>query len=173
MHGNVAVTVMAITLTATLSENGAAQRRRPEVAPGQPEQPSMTIEAKAGGRSYRVSGSGECKHASEASIRGVPAALWMIRYAENGDEALKQLSLTLWRPKDGAKDQLSLLLETKSGSHRIETGSSEKNAGAGSVTILPNGPGGRLKLSGKDATGKPVQITIACPVFAGVEAEGG
>jgi hypothetical protein len=41
------------------------------------------------------------------------------------------------------------------------------------VTILPNGPGGRLELNGKDAGGKPIQITIDCPAFAGVEAEGG
>ncbi len=173
MHGSVAAAVTVLTLLATVSENAAAQRRPSAVPRGQPEQPSLTIEAKAGGRSYRADGSGECRHASEASIRGVPASLWMVQYAENGDEALKQLSLTLWRPKNGAKDQVSLWLETRSGSHRIEIGGPGKNAGAGTVSILPKGPGGRLKISGKDGTGKPVQVTIDCPAFAGVEAEGG
>jgi hypothetical protein len=86
---------------------------------------------------------------------------------------VKQLNLTLWRPKDGGPDQLSLSVEAGSGSHRIETGSKEGNSGEGSVTILPSGPGGRMEISGKEAGGKPVQITIDCPAFSGSEAEGG
>ena len=58
------------------------------------------------------------------------------------------------------------------GDHRIETGPDE-HQGESAVTILPNGPGGRLELSGKDARGKSIQITVDCPAFADVEAEGG
>jgi hypothetical protein len=96
-----------------------------------------------------------------------------VQYGGGGDGSLKQLNLTLWRPKDGGPDQLSLAVETKSGSHRIETGNPGAGKGEGSVTILPSGPGGRLEVTGKEAGGKPIQLTIDCTAFSGVEAEGG
>jgi hypothetical protein len=174
MRGFAAVVVLLAALLASLPDGAAAQRRKPaDQSTGSAEQPRVTIDAKLGGKSYKASGSGECKHAPDASIRGISASLWMVRYTSADGGSLKQFNLTLWRPKDGGPDQLSLSAETKSGSHRIEMGGTGENAGEGSVTILPSGPGGRLEISGKEAGGKPVQITIDCPVFAGVEAEGG
>jgi hypothetical protein len=174
MRRSAATLAVTLALLAGLSNSAAAQRRKPGIQPGAPaEQTSVTIEAKVGGKTYKGSGSGECKHAPDASIRGVSASLWLVQYASAKDGSLKQLNLTLWRPKDGSPDQLSLSLETGSGSHRIETGGKGGNSGEGSVTILPSGPGGRLEISGKEAGGKPVQITIDCPAFAGIEAEGG
>jgi hypothetical protein len=152
------------------SDSAAAQRRS---ASDQAQQASVTINAKVGGKKYDGSGSGECKHAPDASIRGVSASLWMVQYAGAKDGSVKQLNLTLWRPKDGSPDQLSLNLETGSGSHRIQTGQEGESAGEGTVTILPSGPGGRLEITGKAAGGKALQLTIDCPAFAGVEAEGG
>jgi hypothetical protein len=81
--------------------------------------------------------------------------------------------LTLWRLKDADADQLSFSLETKSGSHLIETGGPGESAGEGTVTILPSGPGGRLEVSGKEANGKPIQVTIDCSAFADVADDGG
>jgi hypothetical protein len=150
----------------------AQQRDRPEQA-ATPEDITVSITAKVGGKSYQASGPGTCQHAPEASIRGVSASLWVVQFSGSGQGGLKQLNLTLWRPKDGDSDQLSVSLETKSGSHRIETGGPGESAGEGTVTILPSGPGGRLEINGKAAGGKPVQITIDCSAFAGVEAEGG
>jgi hypothetical protein len=134
---------------------------------------AITIAAKIGKKSYQASGNGSCSHAPDASIRGVSASRWTVQYTNQREGGLKQLSLTLWRPKDGGSDQLSLTLETGSGSHRIQSGQEGENAGEGSVTILPSGPGGRLEITGKDADGKALQVTIDCPAFAGVEAEGG
>jgi hypothetical protein len=174
MRRSAATLAVTLALLAGLSNSAAAQRRKPGIQADAPaEQTSVTIEAKVGGKRYKASGSGECKHAPDASIREVPASLWMVQYTNTKDGSLKQLHLTLWRPKDGSPDQLSLSLETGSGSHRIETGGEGGNRGEGSVTILPSGPGGRLEISGKEAEGKPVQITIDCPAFAGIEAEGG
>jgi hypothetical protein len=174
MRRSATILVEIVALLAGFSNPAAAQRRKPAIQPGAPAaQASVTIEAKIGGKKYKASGGGECKHAPDASIRGVSASLWLVQYASAKDGSLKQLNLTLWRPKDGSPDQLSLSLETGSASHRIETGGKGGNSGEGSVTILPSGPGGRLEISGKEAGGKPVQITIDCPVFAGIEAEGG
>jgi hypothetical protein len=146
----------------------------------QPERPTspaeditVSITAKAGGKSYEATGRGTCQHAPDASIRGASASLWLVQFVGSGKGALKQLNLTLWRPKDGDSDQLSLTLETKTGEHRIETGGPGESAGEGTVTILPSGPGGRLEVSGKEANGKPIQVTIDCSAFADVASEGG
>lgn len=133
---------------------------------------TVSIAAKVGGKSFQASGRGICQHAPDASIRGTSASLWLVQYGGSGQGGVKQLNLTLWRPKDGDSDQLSLSLETASGSYRIETGGSGESAGEGTVTILPSGPGGRLEVSGKDAGRKRIQLTIDCSAFADVAAEG-
>jgi hypothetical protein len=164
------VTLVLLPVPAT---EAAAQRLTQPANPGATAMANLTITGKAGGKQLQASGSGSCRHAPDASIHGVSASLWMVQYGGSGDGPVEQLNLTLWRPKDGSPDQLSLVLAAKSGEHRIEAGAKGESKGQGAVTILPNGPGGRLELTGKDAAGKPIQITIDCPAFAGVEAEGG
>jgi hypothetical protein len=164
----IAVMVVLALLSGSVGE-AAAQRKRPAVPA---ESVAITVTARIGGKSYHGSGTGSCRYEPEASIHDVSASLWTVQYVGRG-RSLKHLDLTLWRPKDGTPDQLTLSVETGSGSHRIETGGKGGNSGEGSVTILPSGPGGRLEISGKEAGGKPVQITIDCPAFAGIEAEAG
>jgi hypothetical protein len=164
---------VTLSLLPGLASEATAQRKpRPDTLGAQPEA-AVTIAGKIGGKRYLASGPGSCRSAADASIRGLSASLWMVEYDGARDGALKHLSLTLWRPKDGSPDQLSLAVETSSGSHRIDTGTPGDVKGEASVTILPSGPGGRLEIAGKEAGGKPVQLTIECPAFAEVEAEGG
>jgi hypothetical protein len=163
-----------LVLLPTLSSIATAQRRaRPEQSAGQGEDITVTIAARIGGKSYQGSGRGTCQHAADASIRGASASLWTVQYSGSGKGSVKQLDLTLWRLKDGDSDQLSLAVEAGSKSHRIETGAEGESVGEGTVTILPSGPGGRLEISGKDAGGKTLQVTIECSAFADVVAEGG
>jgi hypothetical protein len=166
-------TVLALILG--LSPDAIAQRRgRPDSAGAVAEPVVVTISAKIGRKSYQASGTGQCHHTREASTGGLPASLWKVQFVSPREAGLQQLSLTLWRLKDGGPDQLSLRLDTRSGSHRIETGGKGKDVGEGSVTILPNGPGGgRLEITGKDGRRKAIQLAIDCPAFAAVEAEGG
>lgn len=166
--------VTFLALLSATSSTAHAQRLAP---PGRPISPAeaitVSIAAKAGGKSYEASGPGSCQHAADASIRGASASLWMVQFTGSGQGGLKQLNLTLWRLKDGDSDQLSFSLATKSGEHRIEAGGPGESAGEGTVTILPSGPGGRLEVSGKEANGKPIQVTIDCSAFADIAAEGG
>jgi hypothetical protein len=164
---------VTLALLPALAGQALAQNKLQPDNPGSAAEAGLTISGQLGGKNLQASGSGSCRHAPDASIRGVSASLWLVQFAGSHDGGLKQLNLTLWRPKDGSPDQLSLVLETKSGDHRIETGGQGKSKGEGTVTILPSGPGGRLELRGKDAGGKPIQITIDCPAFAGVESEAG
>jgi hypothetical protein len=165
--------IVVLLLLTALVRDGVGQRLTGQETPVVPETVAITIAAKVGNKSYQASGPGKCRHAPNASLRDVSASLWMVEYANQRESGLKQLTLTLWRPKDGSPDQLSLNLETSADSYRIQTGQEGENAGQGTVTILPSGPGGRLEISGKHAGGKALQVTIDCPAFAGVEAEGG
>jgi hypothetical protein len=153
----------------------AAAQRRSQLAPSKTadEAITVTVGGKIDGKRFSSTGAGTCSHAADASIRDISASLWMVQYSAGKDGSLKQLNLTLWRPKDGSPDQLSLAIDGKGGSYRIESGTSGESKGEGTVTILPSGPGGRLEIKGKEAGGKPVQLTIDCSAFAGVEAEGG
>ena len=163
--------VLTIALLAHPRVEAAAQRLAP-TGSAEASQP-LTVTARVGGKSYETSGPGSCKHEPAASIYDVPAALWMVEYGNRADERIKQLNLTLWRPKDGSPDQVSLSLETSSSSHRISAGGKGDPVGSATVKLTPKGPGGRFELKGKDADGDKVEVTISCPAFAAVEAEGG
>ncbi|MFL5449040.1 MAG: hypothetical protein ACJ8A6_00675 [Gemmatimonadales bacterium] len=133
---------------------------------------ALSLSGMVAGKPIQVSGGGTCGHAPDASMGGTSASLWTVQYRGSDDGTVKELNLRLLRPKDGGPDQLSFELKSKAGDHRIETGTGTKHKGEGTVTILPSGPGGRLELSGKDAKGKPIQLSIDCPTFGEVKAEG-
>ncbi|HEY9015549.1 MAG TPA: hypothetical protein VIM84_10865 [Gemmatimonadales bacterium] len=162
--------VATLFLLVLLPAPAVAQRQQLQPS-GDPAEVTLNINGKVGGKSFQAAGTGACRHAPEASIRGASASLWLVQFSSQ-HEGLKQLNLTLWRLKDGGPDQVSLSLETKSGTHRVESGAGD-DQGEATVVILPNGPGGRLEITGKDADGKRMQLAIECPAFSSVEAEGG
>lgn len=159
-----------LLLAATAPEVAAQGVRR---AQGAGSEAAVTISAKVGNKSYESSGAGRCRHAPEASIYGVPAALWMVEYTGGSDGGLKGMNMTLWRPKDGSAEQLSLDIQTRSASHQISVGGKGEQMGSGKASLSPAGSGGRFEVKGKDAEGTALEIVIQCPTFAGVEAEGG
>ena len=166
--------LVAFALLPGVAGRAAAQRGN-DLAPSTRVQDaiSVTIGGKVAKKKIQASGGGTCTHAADLTMGDVSGSRWTVRYADGKNGSVKRLELTLWRPTDGGPDQLSLAVETKSGTHRIESGNPTAGSqGEGSVTILPSGPGGRLEISGKEAGGKPVQITIDCTAFAGAPAEG-
>jgi hypothetical protein len=151
--------------------DGAAQRRPSPDA--RDDGKSVSISGLVGGKTVDVSGVGRCRHAPDASIYDLPAALWLVEYSKPDNAQLKQLNLTLWRPKNGKPDQISLSVETGSASHRVDIGGRGEQAGSGTVTLSPSGAGGRFEFKGKDAAGTKLEVAINCPEFGEVEAEGG
>jgi hypothetical protein len=97
----------------------------------------------------------------------------MVEYTGEGDGGLKGMNMTLWRPKDGSAEQLSVAVQTRSASHQISVGGRGEQMGRGKASLSPAGSGGRFEIKGKDAEGTALEIVIQCPTFAGVEAEGG
>ena len=163
--------LLSLFLLATIVPETAAQGVRR--AQGARSAGTVTISTKVGNKTYEATGEGRCRHAPQASIYGVPAALWMVEYTGEGDGGLKRANMTLWRPKDGSKEQLSVAIQTGSASHQINVGGRGEQTGSGKASLSPLGSGGRFEIKGKDAEGTALEIVIECPAFAGVEAEGG
>lgn len=163
-----------LLLAVTLAEDAAAQRRRPDAPAGTESKGivDVSIIAQVGTQAYTSRVPGTCKHAPMASIYDVPAALWSVQADGSAGSEIKRLSFTLWRPKDGSADQVSIALDAGSGSNQIEV-NPRKTVGVATVQLKPVGPGGKFEVRGKDAKGTKVYLTISCPMFAGVEAEGG
>jgi hypothetical protein len=159
------LSITSVILMATIPDDLAAQRSG---APG-----PVNVAVRIDGKSHEASGAGSCRHTPNASIYDVPAALWMAEYGGGEKGAISSVNLTLWRPKNGNPEQLSLSVSTRSSSHRISVGGRGEQVGSGKAEIIPEGAGGRLQVQGKDDSGKALQLVITCPVFAGVQAEGG
>jgi hypothetical protein len=163
--------LVALLLFATGTREAAAQRRVP--AQSLKEGTQLNIRARLGPKSYSATASGTCKHEPSASIYDVPAALYMVEAQGHEGSEIRQLNLTLWRPKNGTPDQVSLSLNAGSTTTRVDVNPRAVAVGAASVQLRPTGSGGTFELKGKDAKGTPLNLTISCPSFAAVEAEGG
>lgn len=168
-------TLLATVLwTATLTGAVEAQRRSDRTArPESVASAQVDIVARVGSRDYTSRVPGTCQHEPNASIYGVPAALWRVE-AEGSDESeFRRLGLTLWRPKDGGADQLSIKLDAGAKPVTIEINSRARSAASATAQVGQAGPGGTIEVKGKDADGTQVTLMVTCPVFAGVVAEGG
>jgi hypothetical protein len=164
-----------LLLAGMVAQEAAAQRRvagtsTTAASEGTTE---VSIIAQVGTKSYTSRVPGSCKYAPAASIYDVPAALWTVQADGSDGAEIKGLSFTLWRPKNGSADQVSISLETGSSSNRIDVNPRNPPVGAATVQLQPVGTGGKFEIRGKDAAGTKLNLTISCPEFAGIEAEGG
>jgi hypothetical protein len=157
------------------TREAAAQRRVAGHAaqPALSDSTELSVQARIGAKSYSAQLTGSCKHEPSASIYDLPAALYTVEASGGEGSDIKQLNLTLWRPKNGSADQISLSLQAGSKSTRIDVNPRAKAVGAATVELKPAGSGGTFDLKGKDAKGTPLKLTISCAEFAGVEAAGG
>jgi hypothetical protein len=135
--------------------------------------PSLKFTAVAGVRHYTGGGPGRCGREAEASLYQKPAALYLIEYAGGKSGDLKHVRLTLWQFKDGSPDQLSLAFDAGRDFYNISTLEKSKIVGKGSATVTTTAAGGKIVVKGQDARGVPIQMTVECDAFEGIEAEGG
>jgi hypothetical protein len=144
-------------------------------------QSAVTISLTVAGRTYDASGTGECRSEPLASIYGVRAALWGVRYDGGaGKSALRNLSLTVWHPLSSAGesggDMISFAAQVGSTAHRIDTVARPGKGGtvgSATISIRQQGPGARFEFSGRDANGAAIRGTVSCPRFSRVEAVAG
>jgi hypothetical protein len=138
-----------------------------------PAQHTVTFSATAGPKHYTGGGDGRCGRETAASLYEKPATLYLIEYGGEGSGDLDRVNLTLWQFKDGSPDQLSLSFDSGKESYKISTVQGSTVVGKGSATVTAAGPGGTIVVKGLDARGVPIQMTVGCASFSGIEAEGG
>ena len=144
-----------------------AQRR----VPGQT-QPTQGIQValKVGGATYQSSEAGKCTHAPVASIYKTVAEMWSVQ--QNAGE--RSLALTLWKPKDGSGDMVTLSVTSGNLSNQVNTvRGGGATTGSGKVTLERSGNGGTFTVDTKTSTGTVISGTIKCDAFAPLTAEGG
>lgn len=135
-------------------------------------QTDIEIAALVNGKQLQVKGGGQCKHEPNGSIYGSPASLWSVE-STNRNNPLQRLNLTVWKLTREGTTQMSLDLQTDTGSHRIATVKGSEIVGSGTVLIRPEASGGRFEIHGKDAKGNTVEVNVTCPAFGSITAEGG
>ena len=156
----------AVAITCATALTQAAQSRRQG-----PAKVAVEVSLKVGGVVYDAKTEGSCTHAPEASIYGVPAAMWMVRQGEGG----RSVQLTLWKPSDGSASMFSLSLNGVNDrrSPSINTVKGGQVMGSGTVTLAPAAKGGTFTIDAKTRMGDPVAGTIRCDAFTPAIAEGG
>jgi hypothetical protein len=132
----------------------------------------MKVKVAMGRVNYSEEGTGECATSTESSIYDVPATQWHVTYG-GGASNIQHLNLTVWRPRAGGPDMVGLFLQSGEIDHEIATVKGGALKGSGSAGVRPTGKGGILSVSGTDADGHPLELTVECERFDEVVAEGG
>ena len=132
----------------------------------------MKVKVVVGRVNYSEEGTGECASSAESSIYDVPATQWHVTYGGVGSN-IQHLNLTVWRPRAGGPDMVGLHLQSGEISHEIATVKGGPLKGSGTASVRPAGKGGILNVSGRDADGHPLDLTVECERFDEVVAEGG
>jgi hypothetical protein len=159
-------TTHAIALSAFVVATAASHR---EVSAGiATATEPVTISLAVGGKTYKVSGKGECEHAAMASYYDMRAMMWSVEYTAEGKGGLNNLHLTAWRPLAGGADQMSLSVRIGSVDHRIDTVKKSKNVGRGTINVNMRGKkaGGTFEIDGKDGRGVSIKGTVGCASFS-------
>jgi hypothetical protein len=158
---------LAVVGSAWASTSAAWQRTAS--GPAGELQTPVQVSLSVGGKRFDSSAPGTCTHAPVASIYQVMAELWTVRQsAEPGS-----LNLSLWRPKDGSADMVSLSITSGRSSTNVSTVRGGTVTGSGKVTLVAAGKGGVFTVDAKTAEGAAVTGTIKCEAFAPHVAEGG
>ena len=158
-------TRVRVPMAVTSPAHPAAANRRQS-------QSDVAIGALVNGKQLHVKGDGQCKHEPNGFIYGSPALLWTVESSDRIN-ALQRLTLAVWKLKREGATQMSLNLQTDTGSHRIATVKGGEMLGSGTVTFRPEGSGGRFEIHGKDAEGDTIEVNVTCPGFGPIIAEGG
>jgi hypothetical protein len=159
--------VVAVVGSGWVSMHAAGQRRVPGGAAEL--QPPVEVSLNVGGQRYSASAPGKCTHAPVASIYQVVSELWTVQQSHEG----RSLNLSMWRPKDGSGDMLSLSVSTGKTAKTISTVRGAAAAGSGKVTLAAAGKGGVFTVDAKAADGTAINGTIKCEAFVPHVAEGG
>lgn len=132
----------------------------------------IAVALQVGSESYQSVAPGSCHHTAQASIYDVVAEQWSVEQAEGS----RSFTLTLWHPKNGPGDMISLALTTGGKQHVVDTvkaGSKTQVRGSGTATLTPTGSGGTFTVNAVGTDGVKITGTIKCDNFTAPAAVAG
>ena len=175
LTGLVYVTTVNGAFGDPLAENAisVSSRSYPTAANTNSNAAPIHVEFLVNGKPIRGQGPGQCKHEPNGSIYSAPASLWTVEFSDPKGGQVTHVTLTMWQPKSESPSQMSLVLDTGAGSHRIATVKGGQLIGVGMVSLRTDQSGGRFDIKGKDAAGATIEGSITCPSFGNIVAEGG
>ena len=142
-------------------------QRRPQGQAAPPQ--AVTVSLKIGAQAYESREPGRCTHAPTAAIYSIVSEMWSVQQSGG-----RSLSLTLWKPKDGSAEMVTLAVGSGRESHEISTvRGGGTTSGSGAVRLEKSGKGGTFTIDAKTAAGAAISGTITCDGFAPHIAEGG
>src|SRR5215210_5551469 len=77
----------------------------------------VDIALQVGATKYQFSGNADCKAAPQTSIYGISAALYSVTHSAGA----QSLHLTLWQPKNGSPDMMTLTVSNGSTRYEVDT----------------------------------------------------
>jgi hypothetical protein len=124
------------------------------------------IVARVDGRVFPASGRGECRTSAESTIYDVPVTQWGATWdgAEGG--SLENVNVTVWRPKAGGADQVTLWLTAAGKTHRIATVAGGEILGRATASARRQGDGGTLVVDGVTKEGTAIKLELICDAFS-------
>jgi hypothetical protein len=125
----------------------------------------VSLVAKVGGRVIPAEGSGECYTSTESTIYDVPATQWNVSFNGPKTSDLQNVNVTVWRPKAGGPDQVTLFLTIANETHRIATVTGGELIGRATASARPQGHGGTLFVEGVTKEGTPISLELSCSAF--------
>lgn len=169
MHSKSLVLFSTAALLAVCAAWSQAQMRR---QPAQPAGVPIEIALQIGANKYTAGGQGECKSAPSASIYGIPASLSAVSHSEGG----KSLRLTLWQPKSGPAEMMTLAISVAGKHYDVDTvkaPAKRDTKGSGHTKLQRSGTGAVFTVDAVAAGGEKISGTIKCAGFLPIHAEGG
>ena len=158
--------ISAITLSVCIARVEAQRRVAGQAQPKIAIQASLTV----GGQKYQSNEPGKCTHAEKGMIYQTVAELWSVQQSSDG----RSLTLSLWKPKDGSADMITLSVSDGSSSHELNTvRGGGSTSGSATARMEKSGNGGIFTIDGRTKSGAPISGTIKCDAFAPHVAEGG
>jgi hypothetical protein len=127
---------------------------------------TINIVARIGKLAIPVYGPGQCNTSSESTIYGVPATQWHGVFDGPDSSDLEHVNVTVWQPKAGGPDQVTLYLTVAGTTHRISTVKGGESLGRATASARRQGTGGTLLVDGTSADGTAIHLEFICDEFS-------
>ena len=145
----------------------ALARLAPSLNPAPADGETMiNLVARVDGRAFAASGHGECHTSAESTIYDVPVTQWNATWSAAERGSLQNVNVTVWRPKAGGADQVTLWLTAGGTTHRISTVTGGEVFGRATASARQQRDGGTLLVDGVTREGTAIRLELICDKFS-------